>query len=98
MAFARVKAVQRGQYAGIFRDVGDVFDIANSTDLSDSTVSQVPPGNPDYPLFGWMLVVPNATPIYSFALANQGSSTPVQGTYSNNSQGVPNLSIPRYVV
>lgn len=98
MSFARVQAVQRGQYGGIFRDVGDVFDIANSTDLSDSTVSQVPVGNPDYPLYGWMLVVPTPTPLYSFALSNGGSSTPVQGTYSVNSQGVTNLSIPRYVV
>lgn len=98
MAFARVKAVQRGQYAKVFRDVGDVFDIVNSSDLSDSTVSQVPVGNPDYPLYGWMLVVPGTTPLYSFALSNQGSSTPVQGTYSTNSQGVKNLSIPRYVV
>lgn len=98
MAFARVKAIQRGQYAKVFRDVGDVFDIANSSDLSDSTVSQVPVGNPDYPLYGWMLVVPGTTPLYSFALSNQGSSTPVQGTYSTNSLGVKNLSIPRYVV
>lgn len=98
MAFARVQAVQRGQYAKIFRDVGDVFDIAVAGDLSDSTVSQVPVGNPDYPLYGWMLVVPNSTPLYNFTLANPGQSTPVQGTYSANSQGVVNLSIPRYVV
>lgn len=97
MAFARVKAVQRGQYQGIFRDVGDVFDIANSSDLSDATVSQVPVGNPDYPLYGWMLVVPGTTPLYSYALSNGGNSTIVQGTYSNNTQGVKNLSIPRYV-
>lgn len=97
MAYARVQAVQRGQYSGIFRDVGDVFDIDNAGDLSDSTVSQVPVGNPDYPLYGWMLVVPNVTPLYSFALANQGQSTLVQGIYGTNSQGVKNLSIPRYV-
>jgi hypothetical protein len=98
MAFARVQAVQRGQYGGVFRDKGDVFDITNASDLSDSTVSQVPVGNPDYPLFGWMLVVPNATPLYSYALSNGGNSSVVQGTYSANSQGVTNLSIPRYVV
>lgn len=97
MAFARVKAVQRGQYAGIFRDVGDIFDIANSSDLSDSTVSQVPVGNPDYPLYGWMLIVPNTTPLYSYALSNGGSSTVVQGIYATNTQGVTNLSIHRYV-
>lgn len=98
MAFARVQAVQRGFYAKTFRDVGDVFDIAVAGDLSDSTVNQVPVGNPDYPLFGWMLVVPGTTPLYSYALSNQGQSTLVQGTYSKNSVGVTNLTIRRTVV
>ena len=98
MAYARVKAIQRGQYGGILRDVGDVFDIVNASDLSDATVSQVPVGNPDYPLYGWMLVVSGTIPLYSYALSNGGSSTVVQGIYSNNTQGVKNLSIPRYVV
>lgn len=95
MAFARVQAAQRGFYAGIFRNVGDVFDIALAGDFSDSTVSQVPVGNPDYPLYGWMTQVPSTTPLFSYAI--YGNSTPVQGIYAPNSVGVINLSIPRYV-
>jgi hypothetical protein len=98
MAYARVQAVSPGQYAEIFRDVGDVFDIQHASDLSDSTVSLVPPGNPNYPLYGWMKVVPSGAPLYSFALSNQGSSSNVQSTYAANSQGVVIPSIPRYVV
>lgn len=98
MAFARVKAAARGFYSGIWRDIGDVFDIANSTDFSNSTVSQVPVGNPDYPLYGWMTQVPGATPLYSYALSNgMGLSAPAQGTYGVDSAGHPVLSIPRYV-
>lgn len=97
MAFARVKAVTGGQYGGVYRDIGDVFDIQNSSDFSNALVSQVPVGNPDYPLFGWMLQVPGGTPLYNYALANGGQSRPTQGIYVTNSQGVKNLSIPRYV-
>jgi hypothetical protein len=97
-AYARVQAVARGWYNGIFRDVGDVFDIYSVNDFSPSNVSIVPPGNPNYPLYGWMLQVPSTTPLYSFALSNGGASTPVQGKYANNSQGVSNLSIYPYVV
>lgn len=96
---ARVQAVQRGFYAGIWRDVGDVFDIADTGDFSDSTVSLVSPGDPDYPLYGWMLSVPANTPLFNYALSNgQGLSTPVQGIYGLDSAGHKVLSIPRYVV
>lgn len=74
MATIRVKAVTAGFALKIWRDVGDVFDI-DSTLYSDSTVSYVPVGNPDYPLYGWMLQVPGATPLYSYALSNGGLST-----------------------
>lgn len=70
----RVKAVIAGFYKGDYRDIGDVFDLANTGDLSDSTVSQVPIGNPDYPVFGWMLVVPSSTPLFSWAAS--GNSSP----------------------
>lgn len=97
MALIRVKAVTGGFALRIWRDIGDVFDIDSSL-YSDSTVSFVPPGNPAYPLFGWMLQVPGGTPLYSYALANGGQSRPAQGTYQPNAAGVINLSIPRYVV
>lgn len=74
MATIRVKAVAAGFALKIWRDIGDVFDIDSSL-YSDSTVSFVPVGNPDYPLYGWMLQVPGTTPLYSFALSNGGIST-----------------------
>lgn len=74
MATIRVQAVTAGDTAGIWRDIGDVFDI-DSSKFSDSTVSYVPVGNPDYPLVGWMLLVPPGTPLYSYALSNGGQST-----------------------
>lgn len=70
----RVQAVAAGQYLGDYKDIGDVFDLANSADLSDSTVSYVPVGNPDYPVFGWMVVVPSTTPLFSWA--STGLSSP----------------------
>lgn len=97
MAYARVKAVRPGQYAGIFRDVGDVFDIQNASDFSNALVSQVPVGNPLYPFYGWMLQVPSNSQLVSFALSNGGASSNVSGSYVPNAVGVANLSIPRYV-
>lgn len=91
----RVQAVQRGFYNGLFRDVGDVFDIYATGDYSNSTVNY---GSVATPLYGWMKQVPNSTPLYTFSLNNGGASTPVQGTYGINSQGAKNLSIPTYVV
>ncbi len=91
----RVQAVATGFYNNQFRQIGDVFDLLSPSDLSDSTVSQVPVGNPIYPIYGWMLVVPGTTPLVNQSL--NGRSSSVTGTYQANSQGVKNLSIPRYV-
>ena len=93
----RVKAVQPGQYGGLYLDIGDVFDLASPVDLSDSTVSQVPVGNPDYPLYGWMLQVSPSTPLYSYAQAN-GTSYQTQEIYGTDSAGHRILPIPRYVL
>lgn len=99
MAFARVQAAQRGFYAATWRDIGDVFDIANASDFSDASVPYNSPGNPDYPLYGWMTQVPGTTPLYTYSLANgAGLSDPAQGVYGIDSAGHPLLSIPRYVV
>jgi len=70
----RVKAVAAGFYQGDYRDIGDVFDIAQS-DYSPYNVSLVPVGNPDYPLYGWMMQVPSTTPLYDAASATGASST-----------------------
>lgn len=74
MAIIRVQAKRAGTTANVWRDVGDVFDV-DSTQFSDSTVSYVPVGNPDYPLYGWMTQVPGTTPLYSYALSNGGMSS-----------------------
>lgn len=91
----RVQAVTPGFYASQYCDIGDVFDLASPADLSDSTVSQVPVGNPLYPYFGWMLVVSGTTPLFRWA--SMGFSSPVNGIYQSNAAGAKNLSIPRYV-
>lgn len=70
----RVQAKAAGSYNKIYRDVGDVFDLLNTGDLSDSTVSYVPVGNPDYPVYGWMTVVSATTPLFSWA--SSGLSSP----------------------
>lgn len=70
----RMQAVAAGFFGNDYKDIGDVFDIVNPADFSDSTVSQVPPGNPDYPVYGWMLPVSSTTPLFSWA--STGNSTP----------------------
>jgi hypothetical protein len=69
----RVQAVAAGFSGGLYRNIGDIFDV-DIGGFSDSTIATVPPGNPDYPLYGWMLQVPDATPLFSFAAS--GLSTP----------------------
>jgi hypothetical protein len=69
----RVQAVYQGFYNGDYKDVGDVFDLLSVGDLSDSTVSVVSSDNPDYPLYGWMLIVPDATSLFSFASTGQSA-------------------------
>ena len=71
----RVRVVRAGYYAGEYRNIGDVFDIASITDYSDSTMNLVPIGNPDYPLYGWMLQVPPTTPLYNYARVSGSAST-----------------------
>lgn len=70
----RVQATQACFYRGDYKDAGDVFDIFDPGDFSDSTQSQVPVGNPDYPLYGCMTIVPSTTPLFSWA--SSGLSSP----------------------
>lgn len=74
---ARVRAVAAGYLLGDWKDIGDVFDITDTSQFSDSTQSQVPLGNPDYPVLGWMLIVPSTTPLFSWA--STGLSSPRSG-------------------
>ena len=71
---ARVQAVSAGFYRGDYKDIGDVFDLVSTADFSDSTQPQTPAGNPDYPVYGWMLSVPASTPLFSWAA--YGNSSP----------------------
>lgn len=87
VAFARVQAVAPGFYRGVFRNIGDVFDIYLPQDLSDSTVSSVPVGDPDYPLYGWMLKVGAQAPLTDYSLSTQGASSPVVATQATNAAG-----------
>ncbi len=99
-ALFRVRAVAAGYYGGRLRAVGDVFDIPYD-DYSDSTKNYVTQeaDDPDSPFYGWMILVPNNTPLYDQSL--QGSTcglvSGASGTYGRNSQGVLNLSIRRTV-
>lgn len=52
-----VQATADGYYHGLFHPKDDIFYISNITDFSDSSVSLVPVGNPDYPVYGWMRMV-----------------------------------------
>lgn len=83
----RVQATAPGFYNGRFRNIGDVFDLNSPSDLSDSTVSLVPVGNPLYPLYGWMKQVAANTPLVDFSLSNNGASSQVQTTSGVNKAG-----------
>lgn len=58
----RVTAVSAGTYQGLYYVPGDVFDLVNILDYSDSTKNAQPNGAEWAP--GWMLSVPPATPLY----------------------------------
>lgn len=96
MAFARVKAVQGGFYAGVWRDVGDIFDIATSNDFSNSATNY---GSAATPFFGWMTQVAGNTPLFNYSLSTGcGLSDPYQSVMGVDAAGHPLWSIPRYVV
>lgn len=96
MPYARVKAVAGGFYGGIWRDIGDVFDIANAGDFSNSATNY---GSAATPFYGWMTQVPGTTPLFSYALSTgQGLSYATIEIYGTDTAGHPSLPIPRYVV
>lgn len=51
-----VRAMQEGVYQGIYRRIGDVFQLQSSRDLSDYD-SDILPGTIDSPTRGWMRVL-----------------------------------------
>lgn len=73
----RVIAVTAGHYAGVFRTPGDVFDIAQASDYSDSTIDYQPPSS-NTTGYGWMLQVPATTPLFNWLSANPYPALPPQ--------------------
>lgn len=72
----RVVAVTAGYYAGVYRTAGDVFDIAQAADYSDSTVDyQINSNNIGY---GWMLRVAQNTPLVNWLDSNNAPYLPPQ--------------------
>ena len=94
--YARVQATKGGFYGGIWRDSGDVFDIYNASDFSNSATNY---GSAATPFFGWMTQVAGNTPLYSYSLSNgMGLSDPYVSVQGVDSAGHPLWSIPSYVV
>lgn len=58
----RVQAVRNGWYNSTYYQVGDVFDLLNTGDYSDSTVNYAG-AHAGVQQFGWMLTVPGSTPL-----------------------------------
>ena len=48
-----VQVVEAGYYGGIYRNIGDVFQLANVADLASSLVNFYPPITGDSPYYGW---------------------------------------------
>jgi hypothetical protein len=79
----RVQAVAQGFYGGETRNIGDVFDIADS-DVASSAINYI--ANPNNvqlqgwqvnsgPMLGWMLEVPATTPLRANAPTAQCTAT-----------------------
>lgn len=72
----RVMAVTAGYYLGVYRTAGDVFDIIQASDFSDSTVDyQINSNNVGY---GWMARVPPGTPLVNWLDSNNAPYLPPQ--------------------
>lgn len=71
----RVQAVSSGYYANVYRTPGDVFDILNAADFSDSSIDYQPPSSATTG-FGWMTKVSNDTPLFTWQEANNATYFP----------------------
>lgn len=71
----RVTAVQPGTYQGLYREIGDVFDLAVGTDYSAYNVNYGP--NAGTPQLGWMMQVPQTTPLFSAVVSQPVTLRPV---------------------
>jgi len=70
-----VKAVTQGYYKGIYREIGDIFELDSLSDLSSYLVDQVP-GTADSPVYGWMMQLPgNPMPILGYSSQQRTGST-----------------------
>jgi hypothetical protein len=71
----RVQAVTAGWYGGYYYQAGDVFDLLSGTDFSDSTQTYQGPLSGTSGV-GWMLQVPQSTPLYQFETSEPIPSFP----------------------
>jgi hypothetical protein len=72
-----VKAITAGYYKGIYREIGDVFQLDSINDLSNYLVDQ-DPGSADSPVWGWMMLLAgNPMPILGYSSqVRVGSQSP----------------------
>lgn len=83
----RVQATAPGFYNGRFRNIGDVFDLNTPGDYVAFNVSLVPAGNPNYPMFGWMMQVSSSAALVDQTLVQGGQSVQPQETVGTNQGG-----------
>ena len=70
----RVQAVTAGEYNGTYYVPGDVFDLLAAADYSDSTVNYESAGGDTR--YGWMVKVPQTTPLYQWQQTNLAPAFP----------------------
>lgn len=68
LASMRVQAVTTGWYAGQLYEPGDVFDLVSAADYSPANTNYAGP-NAGTQQYGWMLAVPNTTPLLEQRIA-----------------------------
>lgn len=85
----RVQATAPGFYNGRYRNIGDVFDLNTPGDYAAFNVSLVPVGNPNYPLYGWMMQVAANAQLSDYTLnhGTAGASSPQVETVGTNQGG-----------
>jgi hypothetical protein len=71
----RVMAVTAGLYGNVYYVPGDVFDIVQASDYSDSSIDYQPPSSATTG-FGWMTRVPQTTPLYVWQESNNATYFP----------------------
>jgi hypothetical protein len=71
-----------GFYAGIIRNVGDVFDVSDA-DFADAAINYLNPAliPSTAPFWGWMRQVPDSEPLFNAPPAFPGATTLRRSVY-----------------